>query len=136
MKKLPLLLLALFFITLTSCDNPARSKSALDEGLVLFYDQANYTQAAEWFNKAIRYDKNNYEAYYFLGCSKFNRGMFDEAIVDFERALEVKPGYYDAEFALGRVYYMKLDYDMACYYYKAAEKHGRSNMEDYVKTCQ
>lgn len=135
MKKIAILLIASLFFALSSCDNPARSKVAVDEGLVLFYDKADYAGAAEWFTKAIKYDKQNYEAYYYLGCTKFNRSMFDEAIIDFERALEVKPGYYDAEFALGRIYYMRLDYDMACYYYKAAEQHGRSNMEDYVKTC-
>ena len=135
MKKLTLFFIATLILVLSGCDNPAKSKAALDEGLKLFYDKGAYSEAADWFNKAINYDKNNYEAYYFLGCTKFNRGMFDEAIIDFEKAIEIKPGYYDPEFALGRIYYMRQDFDMACYYYKAAEQHGRSNMEEYEKAC-
>lgn len=135
MKKLTLLLIASLLFILSGCENPAKSKAAMDEGLKLFYDHAAYAEAAKWFNKAIKYDKNNYEAHYLLGCTKFNRGMYDEAILDFENALEAKPGYYDAEFALGRIYFLKQDFDMSCYYYKAAEQHGRSNMEDYVKAC-
>lgn len=136
MKRLCFLLLVASCFVLSGCENPAKSRSALNEGLQMFYDQADNVKAAECFQKAIRYDKSNYEAYHLLGCTQFNRGLYDEAILNFEKTLELRPGFYDAEFALGRIYYMRQDYDMACFYYKAAEQHGRDNMEDYVRTCQ
>ena len=135
MKKTILFILVACSLLFSSCDNPAKSKLALDDGLELFYNKADYSGAAACFEKAIRYDKNNPEAYYYLGCSKFNRGMIDQSIVDFEKAIELKPGYQEAEFALGRIYFIKQDHDLSCFYYKAAEQHGRPNMEDYVRAC-
>ena len=99
------------------------------------YNSSRFAEAEEQFTLAIKYDKNNYEAYYYRGCTKFNRSLYDAAIVDFEKALEVKPNYADAEFNLGKIYFIKNDFDMSCYYFKCAQLHGRPNMEDYVKAC-
>lgn len=136
MKRLSILLLVAGCLVLAGCKNPAKSKIAYDEGVELFYNQGDYVKAANCFEKAIQYDKDNYEAYYLLGCSQFNRSLFDEAILNFEKTLELHPGFYNAEFALGRIYHMRQDFDMACFYYKAAEQHGRENMEDYVRICR
>ena len=99
------------------------------------YNTTNSAEADEQFSIAIMYDKDNFEAYYYRGCTKVNRGLYDAAILDFEKAIELHPGYQEAEFALGRVYFIKNDYDMSCYYYRAAQRHGRENMEDYVRSC-
>ena len=134
MKK-TLLLLALAGLFLTGCESPEKSQLAFDKGVELMYNTTRFAEAVEQFTQAIKYNKNNFEAYYYRGCTKFNRSMFDAAILDFEKAIELKPGYYDAEFALGRIYFIKNDFDLACFYYKSAEQHGRENMEDYVKSC-
>ena len=136
MKRLTIIAIASICILLSSCgNNVEKARIAYDKGVNLMYNTYKFAEAEEQFSIAIKYDKENYEAYYYRGCTKFNRSLYDAAILDFEKALEIKPDYTDAEFALGRTYFVKHDYDMACYYYKLAEYHGRPNMEDYVRSC-
>ncbi len=135
MKKSILLFVAALALLVSCGDNPERSRIALDKGIDLLYNTSRFDEAEEAFTEAIKYDKNNYEAYYYRGCSKFNRYLLDEAILDFDKALAIKPEYADAEFALGRIYFLKDDRDMSCYYYKASMQHGRANVEDDVKGC-
>ena len=135
MKKPLLFLIVGLCLMMCCCESPERSRVALEKGLVLMFDVTKYEEAEKLFTEAIRYNKDNYEAYYYRGCTKFNRNRLDDAILDFNKALEIKPGYADAEFALGRTYFLKEDRDMACYYYKASMQHGRANVEDDVKGC-
>ena len=128
-----LLLFAILFAGCTT--NVEKARLAYDEGIKQMYVYGNNAAAEDHFTQAIKYDKDNFEAYYYRGCTKFNRAKYDDAIVDFSKALDLKPGYTDAEFALGRTYFIKNDYETACYYYKSAEQHGRPNMEDYTKSC-
>ena len=136
MKRLSILFLAAICFMLASCSsNVEKSRIAYDKGVELMFKHAQYAEAEEQFTKAIKYDETNYEAYYYRGCSKFNRGLYEKAIVDYEKALEIHPNYADAEFSLGNVYFLLKDHDMSCYYYKAAKRDGRKNMEDYLKAC-
>ncbi len=107
----------------------------MDEGVDLMFTYAQHDKAEEAFTKAIHYDESNYEAYYYRACCKFNRSLFKDAITDLEKAIELKPNYADAEFVLGRIYFVMNDRDKACQYYKAAQQHGRDNLDDYVKNC-
>ena len=128
--------LLLFCVLFAGCgSNVEKGRIAYDKGVELMYNSTRFADAEEQFTQAIKYDKDNYEAYYYRGCTKFNRAMYDAAILDFELALEVKPGYADAEYALGKIYFLKNDYEMACFYFKAAERDGRKNLEDYLKSC-
>lgn len=135
MKKLALLFVALCALCLSSCENPAKSRVYVQEGEKLLLRYSEYKKAEETLTKAIKYDKNNFEAYYYRGCARVNAMKYDEAIADFEKAVELKPDYADAYFNLGRTYYMKHDEDKACEYYKLADKYGRPNLEDYLKRC-
>lgn len=136
MRKLKVITLIAFVVLSSGCgNNVEKGRIAYDKGVNLMYNYSRFAEAEEQFTIAIKYDKNNYEAYFYRGCTKFNRSMYDEAILDFEKALEVKPNYADAEFNLGKIYFLKNDRDMSCYYYRLAELHGRPNMEDYVKSC-
>ena len=135
MKKLSLLLTTLILFTISSCENPAKSRQYMDEGAKLMLRYSKYEEAEEAFTKAIKYDKNNYEAYYYRGCAKVNATKYKDAISDFEKAIELKPDYADAYFNLGRTYYLLNDQDKACEYYQLAAKYGRPNLEDYLKRC-
>ena len=67
--------------------------------------------------------------------ARVNAVKYDEAIADFEKAVELKPDYADAYFNLGRTYYLMHDEDKACENYKLAARYGRPNLEDYLKRC-
>ena len=135
MKKALFLLTALLCLMASCTDNPERSRLTMDKGINLLYNTSRFAEAEQQFTEAIKYDKNNYEAYYYRGCAKVNQERFDEAILDLQKALELKPDYADAEFTMGRIYFLKEDRDMACYYFKAAMQHGRPNVEDDIKGC-
>ena len=135
MKKLALIFTAVCMLFLTSCENPAKSRLYTEEGSKQLLRYSDYKKAEETLSDAIKYDKNNYEAYYYRGCARVNAMKYDEAIADFEKAVELKPDYADAYFNMGKTYFLVHDEDKACEYYKLADKYGRPNMEDYLSRC-
>ncbi len=135
MKKLALIFTAVLALFLSSCENPAKSRILTEEGSKQLLRYSEFKKAEETLTKAIKYDKNNFEAFYYRGCARVNAMKYDEAIEDFEKAIELKSDYADAYFNIGRTYYMKHDEDKACEYYKLAEQYGRPNLEDYLKRC-
>ncbi|MBR4468105.1 MAG: tetratricopeptide repeat protein [Bacteroidales bacterium] len=136
MKRLTLLFAIMTLFALTGCENPAKSRLYTEEGSKQLLRYSDFQKAEETLSKAIRYDKSNFEAYYFRGCAKVNALNYQGAIEDFQKAIELKPDYADAYFNLGRTYYLMNDQDKACEYYKLADKYGRPNLEDYIKNCQ
>ena len=135
MKRLTLLLSTVLLLALASCENPAKSRVYTDEGSKLLLRYSKFDEAEETLTKAIRYDKHNFEAYYYRGCAKVNAKKYQEAIADFEKAIELKPDYADAYFNLGRTYYLMNNEDKACENYKLAAQYGRANLDDYLKRC-
>ena len=135
MKKLTLILSAFLLIALTACENPAKSRVYTEEGSKLLLRYSKFDEAEEALSKAIKYDKHNFEAYYYRGCAKVNAQKYREAIADFEKAIELKPDYADAYFNMGRSYFLLRNEDKACECYKLAAKYGRPNLEDYLKRC-
>jgi len=129
------MLSAVLFLSLTGCENPGKSRIYTDEGSKLLLRYSKYEEAEETLTKAIKYNKKNFEAYYYRGCARINAKKYEDAISDFEKAVELKPDYADAYFNLGRTYYIMQDDDKACEYYKLAAKYGRPNLEDYLKRC-
>ena len=126
---------AILLTMLLGCENPAKSRVYTEEGAKQLLRYSQYQEAEETLTKAIKYDKSNFEAYYYRGCAKVNANKYKEAIADFEKAVELNPSYADAYFNLGRTYYMMQDEDKACEYYKLAHRYGRPNLEDYLKRC-
>lgn len=135
MNRLIVLLSTVLLMALTGCENPAKSRIYTEEGAKQLLRYSQFEEAEETLTKAIKYDKSNFEAYYYRGCAKVNEQKYREAILDFEKAIEIKPDYADAYFNLGRTYYLMNDEDKACEYYQLAAKYGRPNLEDYLKRC-
>lgn len=135
MKKLLFLISAVLLIAMTACENPAKSRVYTEEGSKLLLSYSRFDEAEEILTKAIKYDKGNYEAYYYRGCARINMREYEEAIADFEKAVELKHDYADAYFNMGRTYYMMHNEDKACESYKLAAQYGRPNLEDYLKRC-
>ena len=136
MKKLYFLFIAFILIGLASCQDPAKSRVYMDEGNKLMMTYSKFAEAEAAFDKAIQYDKNNYEAFYLRGCAKINEKKYKDAIADLEKATELKPDYADAYFNIGRTYFLLNDEEKACEYYKLADHYGRPNLEDYLRKCQ
>ena len=135
MKKLALIITTICVLFLTSCENPAKSRLYTEEGSKQLLRYSDYKKAEETLTEAIKYDKSNFEAYYYRGCARVNAMKYNEAIADFEKAVELKPDYADAYFNMGKTYFLMNDEDKACEYYKLAEKFGRPNLEDYLIRC-
>ena len=135
MKRLTLLLSTVLLLALASCENPAKSRVYTEEGSKLLLRYSKFDEAEETLTKAIQYDKHNFEAYYYRGCAKVNAKKYQEAVADFEKAIELKPDYADAYFNIGKTYYLMNNEDKACEYYKLADQYGRPNLEDYLRRC-
>ena len=136
MKKIILSLLIVLLLSFYSCDHPEKARQEIYSGTEQMMRYGDYQAAEKHFDKAIKYDKNNPEAYYGRGCCKANMQQYQDAIVDFQKAVELKPDYADAYFNLGQMYFYINDYDMMCYYYKLAKENGRDNLEDVMRSCQ
>lgn len=135
MKKLTILMAFFAFFSLTGCQNPAKSRLLTQEGEKQLLRYSDYEKAEEILTKAIQYDKNNFEAYYYRGCAMVNAMRYNNALADFHKAVEIKPDYADAYFNLGRTYFLMNDQDKACENYKLAAQYGRPNLDDYLKRC-
>ena len=135
MKKLIFLLSAVLFIAMTAFENPAKSRILTEEGSKQLLRYSQFDEAEKTLTEAIKYDKGNFEAYYYRGCARINAKKYEDAIADLEKAVELKPDYADAYFNLGRTYFLLHDEDKACENYKLAAKYGRPNLEDYLKRC-
>ncbi len=114
--------------------SPEKSRMCLDKGIDYLYT-AQFDEAIAFFDKAIKYDENNFEAYYYRGCAYSNNFDNERALKEWSKAIELKPDYADPYFNIGLIYRRQNDNSMACYYFKLAEQCGRQNMEDYVKFC-
>lgn len=136
MKRLFKTIVFTSLLFLLSCGNdPDKSRIYLDKGLDYLYC-SQFEEAIENFDQAIKYDSDNYEAYFYRGCAKYNIFQKQAALEDYNKALEINPNYLQAYFNIGLYYRSINDYDMACYYFKIAEAKGRPNMEDYTKHCR
>ena len=135
MKKTFYFLILGLVLFLSSCGHDHEKSMAIMEKGVDYMYRAQYEEAMNCLNEAIKYDENNYEAYYYRGCVKVNTLRRTEGLVDYNKAIEINPEYYPAYFNIGLYYRRIKDYDMACYYFRKADELGRPNMEDYLKVC-
>lgn len=72
----------------------------------------NYDQAIRYFNKAVNEDAANHKAYYNRGLLYAQNGKFNEALADFNKAIDMKQ-YPKAYVARANVYYMLKDFSKA-----------------------
>ncbi|MCK9292413.1 MAG: tetratricopeptide repeat protein [Bacteroidales bacterium] len=132
------LIAAIFFILLTlqSC-GPDLQKSYihLQNGIDLVF-QAQHQQAIVELDKALKYNPESFEAYYYRGAAKRNSGDMEGAYDDFQQAVEINPLYAEPYFALALLYEYRNDKDMACYFYLKAEELGMLNITDYTRWCK
>ena len=104
MKKSLFFASVAMMLMLVSCGpNPEKSRVFLDKGIDYLYT-SQIDEAIEFFDKAIKYDENNFEAYYYRGCAYSNNFKNEQAFKDWNKAIELKPDYADPYFNIGLIY--------------------------------
>jgi len=74
-------------------------------------------------------DPKSAEDYYFAGIDFFGDGKLDEAIAEYNRALELDPKFADALHGLAQAYYARQDFDRVI---EAAERILALDPEDIL----
>jgi len=69
-------------------------------------------KALEWFNKAIEL-KPEAQTYFDIGASFYNTNKMEEAVKNFEKAVEIDPGFFTAHYFLGIIYFGQEEFDKA-----------------------
>lgn len=115
--------------------NEKKSEEHLQLGIDKIF-QARHQEALEEMNKAIRYNPQSSEAFYYRGACKRNLQDLDGAIEDYKKSIELDPNFAEPYFSLGLLYDFLQDRTLACYYYRKAEALGRPNTDDYTRWCK
>jgi tetratricopeptide (TPR) repeat protein len=112
----------------------------------IYAEGRSWRRALEYAREAVRVAEENplYEGkvpYHFLrllGDASFRRGLTDEAIAAYERALGAKSdlGYGDARFGLGRALHRKGDLERAFDVLNQSTEDVGSNLEGYFRLAQ
>ncbi|UCD14944.1 MAG: tetratricopeptide repeat protein, partial [Candidatus Omnitrophota bacterium] len=99
-------------------------KKALNQTDVVSYKKAIvlYSKAIELSGQSHRDDI--WKLYYYRGTCYFRLNMLAEAVLDYEKAVESKPRYFQAYYKLGKVYYQQERYENAAYAFEDALKCG------------
>jgi tetratricopeptide (TPR) repeat protein len=104
-------LLFLIFIFTIPVANAQLSR-LYDNGVALF-KQGDYKGTKIIMTRVINKSEYYFEAYTYRAMAYEQLGMPDSAKADFEKALEIKPGYLPAIFYRGVMYFNLKDYDKA-----------------------
>jgi tetratricopeptide (TPR) repeat protein len=135
MSRLLLILLAL--TAFQACGpNMDKHRHHLDEGIAdLYYNR--YTSASENFEKAIKYNPDSHEAYFYRGNLRRNMKDVDGAMEDYNKAIELNPEYADAYYNRGLLNeFIFNSVQAGCEDFLMAEKLGKANVEDRARWCR
>lgn len=61
----------------------------------------DYADADKWFSEVTKDSPADADAWYLLGRTEYNESRFQQAVLSFEHALELRPRYIEAENNLG-----------------------------------
>ena len=96
MKRLFKTIAFVSLLLLASCsNNPEKSRNYLDKGMDYLYC-SQFEEAIEHFDKALKYNAENYEAYFYRGCAKYNIFQKESALEDYTKTIELNPNYLQA----------------------------------------
>ncbi|MCX5703807.1 MAG: tetratricopeptide repeat protein, partial [Candidatus Omnitrophica bacterium] len=80
-------------------------------GLVIFYGSLTLSRNFEWrdpvifYERIIRFSPDSFLAHNNLGVEYEDRGKYEKALKEFNRASEIKPGRLEAHYNLANIYY-------------------------------
>lgn len=125
MKRNWLICIGWFFLmfVLAACATTTNEKSKKESQAYrrvgeAYLQQGKLVVAMKEFKKAEAKYADDHLLQYDLGLVYYYKKQYDEAIVRFKRALDMKPDYGEAINSLGNAYAGKEDWDQAIFYYK------------------
>ncbi len=68
-------------------------------------------ESIEDFDNAIQEDPNNADLVFQRGVFKMDKELYDEAIIDFEKTLEIDDTFLEAQMRIAGIYLLKGDFD-------------------------
>ena len=98
--------------------------------------KAEYDQAIDCFDKAIRIEPSFAEAYCNRGTAYYEKGQYDPAISDFSKAIEINADFAQAYYNRAVAYYDKNEYDKAKQDVQKAQSLGRQVSPEFLKALQ
>ncbi len=123
------------FLLVSCASSPEISEDALDEGVALLY-QGKIDAAMIFFDKAILYNSENFEAYYYKGNCLANKKKYSKAILEYNKAIKYKPDYAEAFANRGEMEFYLGDRESACRDWRKAESLGMQDMSDKTRGCK
>lgn len=108
--------------------NEGRSKNSVKYYRELAYslvEDKKYDEAIEIYKKLIQLEANNFSYHFSLGTLYLRKEMYNDAIEECQRALEVDPNYpiaFAAHSHLAKAYAAKKEYNKAIEEFKKAEE--------------
>ncbi len=124
-------------LSLSSCNNDKKIiREEMNAG-IKENSNSRFNAAIQHFNKVLKIDINNAEAYYNLGNAFYNKGDYKRAMNNANEALEQDSTYGEA-YKLRAELYKKIYRNdaAACKDYLRAEKYGVENLYNYTKFCK
>ena len=96
------------------------------------YDNKKFEEVVRITNKIFLKTSDQYWVHFLKGSSLYNLGSYEEAIVDYEKCLEINPNSAESYFELGNIYQnTKKTHEAETYYNLAISK-----KENYVEAMQ
>ncbi len=136
MKTIFYIPLVLTLILTVSCGHdPVESDKLVEEGISLLYKGKN-DEALSYFEKAIHYNPENFEAYFYKGNCLANKKKYREAIDEYSKAIKIKPNYAKAYANRGEMMFYLGDEVRACLDWKKAESLGMIELRDKTRGCR
>ena len=83
-----------------------------------YAEKKDFRTAIQWAEKGLARDPENSWGYNILGSVHSSLNDQDLAIIQYERAVKISPGYVDANYRLGLAHALKGDYDNAAMYFR------------------
>lgn len=134
--KFTLLLIAGLLTVLSACTNKEKeSQKYMREGMI-YLNNSQLEVASTFFDKAVKLNPENEEAWYGLALVQMNHQKYQNAIDIFDKAIHLKPTYTDAYYNRGQCYFYLSARNAACDDWKKAFELGKPNMEDKLRMCR
>lgn len=116
---------------------PRRTTGAVLTVIIICYAQLTYERNKIWTDPVVLWKdtvkKSPHKArpYYNLGVAYYQHGDFDQAIVDYDRAIAIKPDYTEAYNNRGLLYYYEGNYVQAIANFNKAVEFSAGSTKAY-----